>query len=377
MKKEKIAGMALMVMNIALIAAGIVLYLSMDRKEPSFEFQAMDIIYEEGMDTSRLLDGIRAYDNKDGDITDKIVVEKLIENRELDSVVVIYGVSDEAGNVAKCSREFPAVFKEKPEEEAADEETVVQDGWLMQSGFWTELEGKDGDKDAAEGNESAGNIAGENDGAAGSAGNRQEENEEGEGSGNGEQTDENTEQRTEGEAAQEMDGETAQGAGEETGRGTGQETARGEDGETARGTGEETGRGIDEETARGTGEGTAQGIDEETAGGADEETAQERDEETARRQQERNAESRNTHDPEAPVLTLKVAEVKTAVGVGPAWVELIGTLSDDKDGYEELFRNLEVSKYDKNQPGTYQVTVSTKDSDGKRSQPVSLTIIVK
>jgi len=361
MKKEKIAGMALMVMNIALIAAGIVLYLSMDRKEPSFEFQAMDIIYEEGMDTSRLLDGIRAYDNKDGDITDKIVVEKLIENRELDSVVVIYGVSDEAGNVAKCSREFPAVFKEKQEEEAADEETVVQDGWLMQSGFWTELEGKDGDKDAAEGNESAENIAGENGGAAGSAGNRQEENEEGEGSGNGEQTDENTEQRTAGEAAQEMDGETAQGAGEETGRGTGQETARGEDGETARGTGEETGR----------------GIDEETAGGADEETAQERDEETARRQQERNAESRNTHDPEAPVLTLKVAEVKTAVGVGPAWVELIGTLSDDKDGYEELFRNLEVSKYDKNQPGTYQVTVSTKDSDGKRSQPVSLTIIVK
>ena len=235
MKKEKIAGMALMVMNIALIAAGIVLYLSMDRKEPSFEFQAMDIIYEEGMDTSRLLDGIRAYDNKDGDITDKIVVEKLIENRELDSVVVIYGVSDEAGNVAKCSREFPAVFKEKPEEEAADEETVVQDGWLMQSGFWTELEGKDGDKDAAEGNESAENIAGENGGAAGSAGNRQEENEEGEGSGNGEQTDENTEQRTAGEAAQEMDGETAQGAGEETGRGTGQETARGEDGETGRG----------------------------------------------------------------------------------------------------------------------------------------------
>ena len=56
-----------------------------------------------------------------------------------------------------------------------------------------------------------------------------------------------------------------------------------------------------------------------------------------RRQQERNAESRNTHDPEAPVLTLKVAEVKTAVGVGPAWVELIGTLSDDKDGYSRNY----------------------------------------
>ena len=46
MKKEKIAGMALMVMNIAFIAAVIALYLSMDRKETSFEFQAMHIIYE-------------------------------------------------------------------------------------------------------------------------------------------------------------------------------------------------------------------------------------------------------------------------------------------------------------------------------------------
>ena len=58
-------------------------------------------------------------------------------------------------------------------------------------------------------------------------------------------------------------------------------------------------------------------------------------------------------------------------------MEIIGTLSDDKDGYETLFNNLEVSKYDKNQPGTYEVTVSTKDSDGNRSQTVPLTIIVK
>ena len=42
-------------------------------------------------------------------------LEKLIENRAENSVVVFYAVSDRAGNVAKCSREFAAVFVEDTE----------------------------------------------------------------------------------------------------------------------------------------------------------------------------------------------------------------------------------------------------------------------
>lgn len=309
MKKEKIAGIVLAVVNIVLIVVGIVLYLGTDRKEPSFEFQAMDIIYEEGMDTSRLLEGISAYDNEDGDITHKIVIEKLIENRELNSVVVIYGVSDNAGNVAKCSREFTAIFREEQEGEIPEEEMEVQDGWLMQSGFWTGLEGNDTAEDGGE-------------------------------------EDKHGETHAEDERAEDL-------------------SARNETGE------EEDDRNQPEDNA---GQEAAEGS---AANGDNEVDDQAADEGSAEGQQERSIRARNTPDPEAPVLALKVGEVKTSVGAGPAWVEIIGTLSDDKDGYETLFNNLEVSKYDKNQPGTYEVTVSTKDSDGNRSQTVPLTIIVK
>ena len=79
----------------------------------------------------------------------------------------------------------------------------------------------------------------------------------------------------------------------------------------------------------------------------------------------------------APILSLKMGEVKTAVGVAPAWVNIIHTLSDDKDNYETLFQNLSVSKYDVNKAGTYHVTLVTEDSDGNKSQSVPCTIIVQ
>ena len=85
-----------------------------------------------------LLEGIMAYDNVDGDLTDKIVVEKRIENQEQNSVVIFYAVSDSAGNVAKCSREFTAIYRIETEETDNQE---LQDGPLVQSGVWSVLEG--------------------------------------------------------------------------------------------------------------------------------------------------------------------------------------------------------------------------------------------
>lgn len=56
------------------------------------------------MEHTWLLEGITAYDSKAGDVTDRIVLEKLIERREDNIVVVFYAVSDRTGNVAKASR---------------------------------------------------------------------------------------------------------------------------------------------------------------------------------------------------------------------------------------------------------------------------------
>lgn len=374
MKKEKIAGIALAAVNIVLIVVGIVLYLGADRKEPSFEFQAMDIIYEEGMETSRLLEGISAYDNEDGEITDKIVIEKLIENRELNSVVVIYGVSDKAGNVAKCSREFAAIFREAQEGKNPEEETEVQDGWLMQSGFWTELEGNGNAKDESlEDGLGSGGTEEEGVDGNGAAGD--------EAAGNGTDASGNREGGNGADAAgNAAGGNGADAAGNREGDNGAAENRAGEAGAEGERAGERTAgneTGEEEDDRNRTQDNGEQAAGEDAAGGTGEENARETAEENTEKQQERSAGNRNAPDPEAPVLALKVAEVKTSVGAGPAWVEIIGTLSDDKDGYETLFHNLEISKYDKNQPGTYEVTVSTKDSDGNRSQTVPLTIIVK
>lgn len=374
MKKEKIAGIALAAVNIVLIVVGIVLYLGADRKEPSFEFQAMDIIYEEGMETSRLLEGISAYDNEDGEITDKIVIEKLIENRELNSVVVIYGVSDKAGNVAKCSREFAAIFREAQEGKNPEEETEVQDGWLMQSGFWTELEGNGNAKDESlEDGLGSGGTEEEGVDGNGAAGD--------EAAGNGTDASGNREGGNGADAAgNAAGGNGADAAGNREGDNGAAENRAGEAGAEGERAGERTAgneTGEEEDDRNRTQDNGEQAAGEDAAGGTGEENARETAEENTEKQQEMSAGNRNAPDPEAPVLALKVAEVKTSVGAGPAWVEIIGTLSDDKDGYETLFHNLEISKYDKNQPGTYEVTVSTKDSDGNRSQTVPLTIIVK
>ena len=303
MKNGKTLGIMLAIANAVLAIVSVVLYIGTDRKEPTFEFTETNVIYEEGMEESRLLEGIMAYDNVDGDLTDKIVVEKRIENQEQNSVVIFYAVSDSAGNVAKCSREFTAIYRMETEKTDNQE---LQDGPLVQSGVWSVLEG------------------------GGTGGNS-------------------------------LADESVKGDGKET---DGQDLDAGEAGEDESAGEEENEDGLEEE------EGIAETEQQEQG--------QERDAGQQGQTPERDTQAmRNRPDPEAPVLELRVSEVTTQVGVAPAWVNVIGTLSDDKDNYETLFGNLEISKYNINQAGTYQVKVSTRDSDGNKSGEAPLTIIVR
>lgn len=303
MKNGKTLGIMLAIANAVLAIVSVVLYIGTDRKEPTFEFTETNVIYEEGMEESRLLEGIMAYDNVDGDLTDKIVVEKRIENQEQNSVVIFYAVSDSAGNVAKCSREFTAIYRIETEKTDNQE---LQDGPLVQSGVWSVLEG------------------------GGTGGNS-------------------------------LADESVKGDGKET---DGQDLDAGEAGEDESAGEEENEDGLEEE------EGIAETEQQEQG--------QERDAGQQGQTPERDTQAmRNRPDPEAPVLELRVSEVTTQVGVAPAWVNVIGTLSDDKDNYETLFGNLEISKYNIDQAGTYQVKVSTRDSDGNKSGEAPLTIIVR
>lgn len=290
MKQSKVIGIILIVLNIALVIVCIILSARQDKTKPVFDFQAAEVVYRTGMDEEKLKEGITAKDNADGDITDRIVVEKIVTDPTENTAVVFFAVSDKAGNVAKCSKVFPAAL-DGGNEELADQ--------LTQAGY-----------DAAFAPESS-----------------------------------LTAEHTDVAADQENEADNPENAENEE---------QSEDAEPS----ESPSPAITPKPTR-TPENTPQ---------------QEPEQEEA--EEQKPAEAPKTNNA-APVLTLKQNSVKVAAGSAPAWVNLIGTLKDDKDSYETLFRNLKVSKYDVNKSGTYEVTVQTEDSDGNKSAAVPITIQVQ
>ena len=110
MKQEKIIGITFAALGAVLVVLCGILYVKADRTAPVIAFESVDTVYREGMDEAEILAGARAYDSVEGDVTGRIVIEKIIEVPENGQAVVFYAVSDSSGNVAKASRVFEAVF---------------------------------------------------------------------------------------------------------------------------------------------------------------------------------------------------------------------------------------------------------------------------
>lgn len=104
-----------------------------DRVPPEMRFVAMDLVYDSNTVEADLLKGVMAYDSVDGDITNRIVVEKTILDEEEATAVVYYAVSDMSGNVSKQSRVFPADLADLKGEKAEEEQ--VNDGTYPQIAF--------------------------------------------------------------------------------------------------------------------------------------------------------------------------------------------------------------------------------------------------
>ena len=106
--RGNILGIIFSILRGVLIFLIVVAYGRSDRIAPEFRFSATDIIYDSQTTDNNLKVGINAYDAKDGDLTSRIVVEKVVLNREKETAVVYYAVADYSGNVTKQSRVFPA-----------------------------------------------------------------------------------------------------------------------------------------------------------------------------------------------------------------------------------------------------------------------------
>ena len=319
MKQEKIIGITFAALGAVLVVLCGILYVKADRTAPVIAFEYVDTVYREGMDEAEILAGARAYDSVEGDVTGRIVIEKIIEVPENGQAVVFYAVSDSSGNVAKASRVFEAVFDVEKETGGAAE-------GLMEAGITAELGSLQKD----------GNIAGPDNGG-------KEQDDAGQNGSTGEQDD------------------------------------AGQGGSTGGGDNSEQGNSDRREAAGTPAPSPSPGWEPSPS---PETRSEPRNLETSRNtssepEPELPPQEAPIQETSAPELTLKVSEVRVKAGQGPAWVDIIGTLKDDKDDYATLFGNLSVGRYDRNKPGSYQVGVSTQDSDGNSSQTVPITIIVE
>ncbi len=163
--KSNILAFFFTIGSIAMAVLIIWFYNMSDRVAPEMRFVAMDLTYTADTEEKDLMSGVMAYDDRDGDITDRIVIEKTILNEESSTAVVYYAVSDLSGNVTKQSRVFPADLTGFTNAENAEEDMTFPEGFLQQSEDGEIIEGEitgegeDGEEGTQEGAEGEDNSS--------------------------------------------------------------------------------------------------------------------------------------------------------------------------------------------------------------------------
>ena len=87
-----------------------------DNKPPQITVEQPDVIPEISVQDPQdtMLQGISAWDERDGDVTDQIIVEKITKLDASGQVRVSYAAFDRSGNVAKAQRTFRYTDYEGP-----------------------------------------------------------------------------------------------------------------------------------------------------------------------------------------------------------------------------------------------------------------------
>lgn len=139
MKKGILAG--LIVLCLALFAGTAAVMVTGDRKGPEIAVPSgADVTYEEGSDTALLLEGVTATDDRDGDVTDSVIIENIFPNDDRTGASVIYAAKDSHNNVTKVTR---CVNYKAAGDAAAPEENTETDGSDAAPAENAEAEGSD------------------------------------------------------------------------------------------------------------------------------------------------------------------------------------------------------------------------------------------
>ena len=115
MKQQKFVAI-LVAACLVLGGAAVVVRASQDREAPVIKVKKADITYQEGENYEELLKGVSAKDNRDGDLTKDVFVDRVVQVKE-NKAIVYYGVMDKAKNVGTAKRTVKYVADASAEEQ--------------------------------------------------------------------------------------------------------------------------------------------------------------------------------------------------------------------------------------------------------------------
>lgn len=101
--KQRLITIVLLLGCVAVGAVGVLAYKKQDRTAPVITVSDKKMSYTAGDSYEQLLEGVTATDNKDGDLTDEVFVDRVVPTSKK-KAVVYYGVMDKSNNVGTARK---------------------------------------------------------------------------------------------------------------------------------------------------------------------------------------------------------------------------------------------------------------------------------
>ena len=101
--KQRLITSVLLLGCVAVGAVGVLAYKKQDRTAPVITVSDKKMSYTAGDPYDQLLEGVTATDNKDGDLTDEVFVDRVVPTSKK-KAVVYYGVMDKSNNVGTARK---------------------------------------------------------------------------------------------------------------------------------------------------------------------------------------------------------------------------------------------------------------------------------
>ena len=93
---------SLILLSIGLVAATFILKDKKDTQAPVITLPAGELSYTDGSPVDELLNGVSAWDNRDGDLSSEVFVYEVVPIQATGMAKVVYAVSDSSCNVAEA-----------------------------------------------------------------------------------------------------------------------------------------------------------------------------------------------------------------------------------------------------------------------------------